>query len=363
MAKKKAEKVSKKKKFPGAKRAPGTSPGTLNVDASAPAPIVHIIAYGPDTLDERTITDLAELDGLKSDVVWVDVAGLGDAAVLTQLAERFGLHPLAMEDVVNTHQRPKFEAYADHYFFVARMLDHVGNLDIEQVSLFCGKGFVLTFQEKPGDSFEPVRERLRRTRGSIRNVGADYLAYALLDAIVDHMFPVLEVYGDHLELLEEDIFLSGGGEPIVRRLMHYRQELLELRRSTWPMRDAINALMREEAEYFDPATRVYLRDCLDHVLRVIDLVESYREYVSSLMDINLSVTSAKLNEVMKVLTIIATIFIPLGFVAGLYGMNFDTSSPWNMPELGWAFGYPFALGMMTTIAVGLLAFFKRKGWL
>jgi magnesium transporter len=226
-----------------------------------------------------------------------------------------------------------------------------------------GENFVLTFQEGGGDCFDPVRKRLRRKRGRIRDVGADYLAYALLDAVIDGFYPVLEDCGERLGVLEDEIIGAPSGAAVtdVHDLKH---DLLTLRRAIWPQREMINTLLRDESELVSAATRIYLRDCYDHAVQLMDIVETYREIASALVDVYLSSVSARLNEIMKVLTIIATIFIPLSFIASVYGMNFDrNASPLNMPELGWRYGYVFSLALMLAIALGLLYYFRRRGWL
>ncbi len=275
----------------------------------------------------------------------------------------FNLHGLALEDVVNVHQRPKVEEYADHAFIVTRMIQAGLPPTTEQVSMFLGEGFLLTFQERPGDCFDPVRARLRSSRGQIRDRQADYLAYALLDAVIDGYFPVLETLGERLEVLE-DAVTAEPPEAEATQIHEIKRELLLLRRAVWPQREMVNALTRETSPYVTDQTRLYLRDCYDHTIQLMDIVETYREIATGLVDIYLSSVSTRLNEIMKVLTIIATIFIPLGFVAGLYGMNFDASaSPWNMPELRWYWGYPVALGVMAAAALGMLYYFYRKGWI
>jgi magnesium transporter len=343
----------------------GLAPGTLQVDPESHQTEVRIIRYGEDHIESREVTDLRELGGMlgKSPVIWVDVVGLGDAAALTLLGEIFDLHPLALEDVVNVYQRPKMESYEKQQFLVTRLL-HLGErLETEQVSIFLGANFVVTFQERPGDCFEAVRERIRTARGRIRRVGADYLAYSLMDSIVDSYFPVIEAFGDRLDDLEDEV-LRGAPEQIVERLMDVRRDLLQFRRYAWPMRDTVHAMQRPDVALIQEDTRIYLRDCEDHALRVVDLAENYRDLGTSLMEVHLSVSSQRLNEVMKVLTMIATIFMPLGFIAGVYGMNFDTeTSRYNMPELHWVYGYPFALGMMATFTAGFVFFFWKKGWL
>jgi len=344
---------------------PGAAPGTLIADPAAHPPAIDFIGYGPDAFEERTIADAAEVGALRGKwpVLWVNVSGLADIGTIQALGDLFGLHRLALEDVVNVHQRSKSEAYDDHVFIVTRIVAPAAAVATEQISLFLGEGFVLTFQERPGDCFEPVRDRLRGKRGRIREFGADYLAYALLDAAIDGYFPVLEAYGERLEALEDSVMANP--EPGQGALIHeMKRDLLTLRRAIWPLREMANGLGREVSPLIGEQTRLHLRDCYDHTIQLLDVVETYREIASGLVDVYLSSTSARLNEIMKVLTIIATIFIPLGFIAGLYGMNFDPKvSPWNMPELSWYLGYPFALGLMALIAGGLLYYFRRKGWL
>jgi magnesium transporter len=268
-----------------------------------------------------------------------------------------------MEDVLNLHQRPKAEEYKDHVFIVTQMYRTYADLGTEQVSIFLGEDFVLSFQEQAGDCLDPLRNRIRAGKGRIRGAGADYLCYAILDAVVDGYFPVLERYGETLEELEEQVITQARGDHI-SRLHEMKRDLLNTRRAIWPHREMINALIRDENPLFSDSTRMYLRDVYDHTIQLMDIVETYREIASGLVDVYISSVSAKLNEIMKVLTIIATIFIPLSFVASLYGMNFDRSaSPWNMPELGWRFGYPLSLLLMGGIAVGLLFYFRRRGWL
>jgi magnesium transporter len=236
-------------------------------------------------------------------------------------------------------------------------------LESEQISIFVGKNFVLTFQEREGDCFEPVRERIRAGRGRIRKEGPDYLTYAIIDAVVDNYFPILEHYGERIEGLEAEVITSTTDETIAK-IHDIKRDLLSLRRAIWPKREALSALSREPQPVFSDETRVYLRDCYDHTVQLMDMVETYRELASGLMDVYLTSVSNRMNEVMKVLTIIATIFIPLGFVAGVYGMNFNQeTSAFNMPELGWKYGYLYCLGLMAVIAAGLLVYFRRKGWL
>ncbi len=345
--------------------APGTVPGTIHVDPEAPRPELSVMAWGPEAFEELQAPTLGAVQELRQrfPVVWVNVDGLGDKGTLEELQKHFGLHALAMEDVVNVHQRPKVDAYDGHLYVVMRMLTTHEGLADEQVSLFVGDGWVLSFQERPGDCLDSVRARARQGRPRIRKGGADYLAYAIIDAVVDHLFPVLEHYGDLLEALEERIFTGSGDDPAMT-LQRIKRDLAGMRRAVWPLREALSQLLREDSPLVREETRIYLRDAYDHTVQLLDLVETDREIASGLKDAHLTVISTRMNEVMKVLTIIGTIFIPLGFIAGLYGMNFDPgASPWNMPELGWAFGYPAALLLMVAVAGGLLLFFRRKGWL
>lgn len=346
--------------------APGAAPGTIVVDPDAPPSRIYAIAFGPEGFQEQAVEaphDLAPLLQAYS-TVWINVDGLGDKEVIQQLGTMFELHRLALEDVVNVHQRPKIEDYTEQLFFVARMVYRNETIQTEQLSMFIGENYVLTFQERPGgDCFDPVRERLRKGVARIRSYGTDYLAYCLIDALVDAYFPIIEVYGDHLEALEDEV-LESPTASIVNEIHQARRDLLLLRRAIWPLREAINALLRDQAQRFSDETRVHLRDCYDHSIQILDFVESYRELVSDLMDVYLSSLSARMNEVMRVLTVIATIFIPLTFISSVYGMNFDTeASWWNMPELSWPFGYPLVLGVMGVVAVVQLVFFWRRGWL
>ena len=293
----------------------------------------------------------------KQRVLWLDVDGLGDVDTIRRVGELFGLHKLELEDVVNVHQRAKIDAYGEHLFVVARMIERGTQLDTEQLSLFLGRDFVLTFQERPGDGFGPVRERLRQAKGALRQAGPDYLAYALLDAAVDEYFPVLEALGERIELLEDAITLKPCPEHL-RELHCVKRDLLTLRRAVWPLREALNQLQRDDGGLVQRETRPYLNDLYDHTVQLMDLVETYREIASGLLEVYLSSMSHRLNEVMKVLTVLATIFIPLTFLSSIWGMNFD-----DMPELHWRYGYPAALALMFCVAIVLLVAFRRRGWI
>jgi magnesium transporter len=345
---------------------PGEQPGTVVSAPHAVPPGIHVIGYGPDNIVEQDVDspeEAAQLVG-RLPVTWINVDGLGDAETIKSFGRIFELHPLALEDVVHVHQRAKVETYDDVLFIVARMASIGERLETEQISLFLGKNFVLTFQEElPGDCLGSVRERLRSGYSRIRRTGPDHLAYSLLDAIIDGYFPVLEEFGNQLAVMDDDIAANPRAE-VVARIHQLRNDLLLIRKSIWPHRDAVNELIREPHPFVSDETRLYLRDCYDHTVQIIDVVETYRELCSDLRDYYLSLIGQRTNEIMKVLTIIATIFIPLSFIASVYGMNFDTArSPWNMPELEWVYGYPFALLLMAMVAGGLMYFFWRRGWL
>lgn len=347
---------------------PGSMPGTLAIEADAPPSVIVLIDYN-ESQATRLQVDLPEECAPHLDtesVSWVDVQGLGSEDVLKRIGKVFNLHPLVLEDIVNVPQRPKVEEYDDQILIVSRMvmLEPVGKGFLsEQVSFILGRHYLLTVQEEPEhDSFSFVRERIRSNKGLIRKQGADYLAYALLDSIIDGFFPVLEAYGERLEDLENEV-VEKPTRKTLEKIHTLKRELLTLRRSIWPQRDAINLLIRDSNNLISAEVRVYLRDCYDHAVQVIDMVETYRELASSLMDVYLSSVSNRMNEIMKTLTVISAIFIPLTFVAGIYGMNFNTEiSPWNMPELNWYWGYPACLALMVAIAGVLVFFFWRRGW-
>lgn len=345
----------------------GTPPGTLVASPDAGRPEISVIAYGSDSVIERTIDRVDELRSILEmqptpwPVTWVNVAGLGDVETIRSLGELFRLHPLAQEDILDLSQRPKLDPYGDRLFMVLRMAEMRPDLYLEQVSMFVGPNFVLTFQETPGDCLDELRDRIRRARGRVRRSSASYLGYAIFDTVIDGYFRVLEGFGDELEELEQRI-LSQPTSEVVARLFEIKRELLGVRRAVWPMRDVASQLAHEP-ELLDSDVRLYARDAHDHAARILDLVESFRELATSMVDIYLANLSNRMNEIIKVLTIISTIFIPLSFVASIYGMNFNPEvSPWNMPELSWYFGYPFALGIMAAVAGTFLFGFWRRGW-
>jgi len=337
---------------------PGSAPGTVVGIPDEPAPVIRVMAYSNGDLIDKTVDSVAGLKELTEThkVTWINVDGLGDAGVVHQLGEMFGLHHLALEDVVNVHQRAKVEDYGDHLFIIARMI-HGDSGDTEQIGFFVSDRYVLTFQEgKPGDCLDPVRERIRKSGSPIRKSGTDFLTYALLDSIIDHYFPVVEKYGEQLDEYD-DVLMAGGDEKSVTAIHALRHKFQFLRRMIRMHREAINHLMRDPSDIIGDVARTYLRDCYDHTIQLGDAIDTYRETCSDLRDFHLSMLGNRSNEVMKTLTIIATIFIPLSFIAGLYGMNFE-----RMPELHWVYGYPLALSIMGLTAGGLLLYFHRKGW-
>ena len=343
----------------------GTPPGTLVADPDAAKPSIHIIAYGPEQFMEADIEDLHDLAGYvdRWPVLWVNMDGLGDVDTIDGLGRLFNLHHLALEDVLQIHQRPKVDKYTDQLFMVARMMECAFPLQTEQLSIFLTDGAVVTFQEHEGDCLDLVRERIRYAKGRIRAMGADYLAYSLLDAVVDFYFPTMDTLSETLERMEE-VVLSDAGPKAVTEIQALKRDLLEIRRSASPLRDALNTLIRDGHPLITETTRLYLRDVQDHIHQIVELTETYREILSGLLDIHLSIMSNRMNDIMKVLTLIATMFIPLTFVVGVYGMNFNPeASPWNMPELQWYWGYPAALALMGIVAVLELVFFWRRGWI
>ena len=299
-------------------------------------------------------------------VTWINIDGLHEVAQIERLGACFGLHPLTVEDILNTEQRPKVDINEDYVYIVLNMLtydEQAKEIDSEQVSIVLGENYVITFQERKGDIFDAVRNRLKTGKGRVRSYGADYLAYCLIDSVVDNYFKVLEGIGEDIEEVEDDL-MANPDKQTVQSIHFLKRETIYLRKSVWPLREIIGKLERGETPLVRAETTVYLRDVYDHTVQVIDTVETYRDLISGMIDIHLSTVSNRMNEVMKVLTIFAAIFIPLTFIAGVYGMNFDTSaSPLNMPELNWRYGYPAVLAVMFTIGVAMLLVFKKKKWL
>jgi magnesium transporter len=350
--------------FKGRHVVPGEAPGSLKLpaDVRAQPPVITLIEYDADSLEEAVIADPSELLPHLSNerVTWINIDGLGDISVLRMLGERFNLHPLALEDVLDTSQRPKVEQYDDYLFIVAKMLylDKAKKIGGEQVSMFLGKTFLITLQEEGEfDVFEPVRARIRSATGRIRKAGTDYLAYALLDSIIDYYYPVLESIGMEIDMIEDELV----DNPLVRpvgSLHEHKRTLTQIRRMVWPLRDVTNLLLHEEAGLVRPETKIYLRDCYDHSVQLMDLVESYRDVLSGLTEIHISSIGLRTNEIMRVLTVMSSVFIPLTFIAGVYGMNFA-----HMPELTKPYGYYLCLLFMLIVGIGQLLYFKKKRWI
>ncbi len=341
----------------------GLPPGTLifTGEQKTEKPRISIIDYDAVNFSEKQIERIEDCFALKDKptVSWINVDGLHNVEIIEKLGGAFGLHPLLLEDVLNTAQRPKFEDFDGFVFVVLKMLsfdDGRQAIESEQVSIVAGENFVVSFQERPGDVFDNIRERVRKAKGRIRGAGADYLMYAMLDAVVDSYFVILEKLGEKIEAIEEQLVKN----PTNRTLgqIHYlKREMIALRKAIWPLREVISGLERSESTLIKQTTEIYLRDLYDHTIQVIDTVESFRDMVSGMIDIYLSSISNRMNAVMKVLTIIATIFIPLTFVAGIYGMNFK-----YMPELQWKAGYAMVWGVMVIIVGIMIYYFKRKKW-
>lgn len=337
---------------------PGSEPEHLESLPGATPPRVTAFAYGPHDFTEFEPEDLSLLGRLRGPypVTWVNVDGVGHAGTVEAIGDAFGLHRLALEDVMQVPQRPKAEEFDGHLFIVVRMARRSPGLELEQVAVFLGSDFVVTFQERPGDVFTAVRGRLRDGHARIRGSGADYLAYALLDAIIDNYYPVSEAFVDELEALEDEI-INRPSRACMQRLHEIKRELMALRRAVWPLREALSAMVRDPGDLVRPETVVYVRDCQDQAWQVLDLVENFREVAGSLTDLYQSTVGNRTNEIMKVLTIFAALFIPLSFVTGLYGMNL------RHPESAWYWAWPFATGVMALVALGLMLFFYRRGWI
>ncbi len=343
----------------------GLPPGTPVLVGERPAlpTRITVIDYNASSLTEKELRTVEECLSYrdKRTVTWLNIDGLGDAALLDSLGQAFGLHPLVVEDILQTEQRPKIEAYDDYLYIVLRMLDYdekAGTVSSEQVSIVLGKDFLLSFQESAGDVFDPVRARIRGGKGRIRRNGPDFLAYALIDTIVDHYFAILERLGERIETMEAEL-IANPTPRTLRQLYRLKRDMISLRKSVWPLREVVSALERSEsAPLISKNTRIYLRDVYDHTIQAIDTIETHRDMLSGMVDIYLSSISNKLNEVMKLLTVIGTIFLPLTFITGIYGMNFHF-----MPELEHPYGYFGALAFMLAVAALMLAYFRMKRWL
>lgn len=353
------------KKFVGKREKKiGLPPGTPVFVGEQKAEVakITILDYDETQFQQREVKEVEECFLFRETptVTWINVDGLHDIEVIEKIGKHFDMHPLILEDIVNTQQRPKMEEFEKYIYIVLKMLyydEETEGTQVEQVSLILGENYVISFQEREGDIFNPVRERIRNGKGRIRKMGPDYLAYALLDAVVDHYFTILEKDGEKVEILEDDVIKDPNPDTL-QDIHKLKRDMIFLRRSVWPLRELINGLERVETALIRKSTRIYLRDIYDHTIQVIDTLETYRDMLSGMHDTYLSSVSNRMNEVMKVLTIIATIFIPLTFIAGIYGMNFEF-----MPELKWHWAYFTVWGVIAVIAVLMVIFFKRKKWL
>jgi magnesium transporter len=342
----------------------GLPPGTLvHIGEQSTRQVsIRVINYDHDRCEEKAITGLSECFSFAAvaGVTWVNVEGLHDLELIRKIGDCQGFHPLMLEDIVNTDQRPKVEDYGNYLYIVLKMLNTsgAGEISMEQISLVVGANFVISFQEGlDSDPFDPIRERIRGGKGKLRTMGTDYLAYALLDAVVDGYFGVLERVGERIEELEEAVVATPSPET-VRKIHAMKREMIILRKSLWPLREVLGALERRESPLISESITIYLRDVYDHTIQAIDAVEAYRDILSGLLDVYLSSLSNRMNEIMKFLTIIGTIFMPLTFIAGIYGMNFQ-----NIPEYHWRWGYQVCLLVMFVISIVMIFYFKRKKWL
>lgn len=323
---------------------------------------LSVIKYNGTDFQEKTVETVREALSFRdnSSVMWLNIDGVHQAEIIDQVGKSFGLHPLVAEDIASTGQRPKMEDFEDYIFVVLRMLrfDNKENeTKTEQISLILGRNFVVSFQEDEGDVFDHLRERLRSNKGRIRKMGSDYLAYSLIDSIVDNYFIILETLGEAIEDIEERL-VTNPTSATLQTIHDLKREMIFLRKSVWPLREVINKLERSESPLINKSTYIYLRDVYDHTIQVMDAVETFRDMLSGMLDIYLSSVSNRMNEIMKVLTIIATIFIPLTFVAGIYGMNFQ-----YMPELGQTWSYPAVLILMLVVAMLMVAYFRKRHWI
>jgi len=342
----------------------GLPPGTLvYVGDKDLGPIrITYMDYDERNIHEEQVKNIEDCFGFKTTptVSWINIDGIYDVRLMEKLGKHYELHPLVLEDILHTGQRPKYEDFDNYLFVVLKMLSYNEDsqaVESEQVSLIVGSSFVISFQERIGDVFEQIRERIRNAKGRIRKAGADYLAYALIDAIVDSYFAILERISEKIESMEEEL-VGDPSEKTLHQIHSMKREMISLRKSVWPLREVVSGLQRSESSIIQETTGIYLRDVYDHTIQIIDTIESLRDMVSGMLDIYLSSISNKMNAVMKVLTIIATIFIPLTFVAGIYGMNFE-----HMPELKWKLGYVAVWSVMVSMAVVMLIYFRRKKWL
>lgn len=350
----------------------GMSPGSLIFTGEKKVDQIKISVfdYNARRVNEINIPtqELSKLRKYKSNknVTWINICGIHNPQVIDEVGNIFGIHPLVLEDILNVEHNPKADEYDNYIFIMTKMINYnneLNRLNIEQVSYILGKNLLITFQEKEGDVFDLIREKIRSNSGRIRKSGADYLAYRLIDTMVDTYFNVLEKIDEHIEKIEDSLLVNPE-QGILQNIHSIRKEIIRLKRAISPLRDIIHNLEREQYSFIAKSTYIYLRDLYDHIKQIADNVENYREVINGLQEVYISQSGKKMNEIMKILTIIATIFIPLTFIVGIYGMNFHAdNSPWNMPELSWRYGYPFVILIMIFVVIGMLIFFKRRKWL
>jgi len=353
-----------RKLFRGKVKPPGTPPGTLvyTGDKKREHVTINLIEYNQATITEKVITDPNECKTCinPGSISWIDIEGLHDIDIIRQIGESLNLHPLVMEDIVHVDQRPKMEDYEDYVYVVLKMFhmhENTNEITAEQVSIIFGKNYVVTFQEGfEGDTFQEIRSRIKGNKGLINKMSSDYLVYSLIDSIIDSYFSMLELLSDKIENLEEEL-INNPIKSTLNEIYSLKREMLFLKKTVWPLREAISKLERGESSLVTKSTHFYLRDVYDHTFNVLETIENYRDILSGMIEIYLSSLNNKLNETMKYLALISTIFIPMTFIASIYGMNFDF-----MPELKWINGYYFALGLMLTVGLGFLIYFKKKKW-
>jgi len=351
--------------FPKRSKKAGLSPGSLVYigEETRKATKITVIDYDDKILEEKTIKKIEEcfIFRTKPTITWINIDGIQDTSIFTKLGDCYGFHPLILEDILNTDQRPKLEDFSSYLFIVIKMLSYDSKekkVKNEQLSLILGSNFVISFQEgKKGDIFTPLRERLKNNQSRVRKMGADYLAYSLLDAVVDNYFLILEEVGEDIELLEDEL-LRNPSDKILQVIHNLKREMIFLRKSVWPLREVISSLHRGETHLIKNSTNIYLKDVYDHTIQIIDTIEAYRDILASMLDIYLSSVNNRLNSIMKVLTVITTIFMPATLLAGLYGMNFA-----YLPFTEWAGGFFIVLILSALIAIIMLIYFKRKKWL
>ncbi len=344
---------------------PGTSPGTLQKEKKEHVETrIILVRYKKENFEEKEFNNLSDLFMYKNadGLLWINIVNFSDTEGFKNFGEHFNLHPLAMEDVFNRGQTTKLEIYDEHNFICFHRVTQDEDLSDNEIDIYFRDNLIITVVENGGDPFKQVRERIQSLSGRHRKYGSDYLLYSILDLFIDELFPILNSVGDEIEKIEEEL-LENPTKETIHKIHDIKRKLLVLRRIVWPEREVLSQLSRDELGFIKSSTKIYLRDTYDHTIQLMDIIETYRELASSMIDVYLSSESNRMNEVIKVLTIIATIFMPLSFIVGLYGMNFDPStSPWNMPELKWYFGYPFVLTVILIISGGMFLFFKKKRW-